>query len=131
MTAVTGAGTISRGGSLIDATFEKLTDLVYSVPNPYRSRGNAAFLMHDLTAAMLRKLRSGAGGTLDNFLWSPSPTAGMANGQPDTLMGYPVEIDASVASLASNAKVVAFGDWSAYWIRDVVGLRIERSDDLY
>jgi HK97 family phage major capsid protein len=55
----------------------------------------------------------------------------MQGGQPDTLLGYRVETDAGVASLASNAKVVAFGDWSAYWIRDVVGLRLERSDDLY
>jgi HK97 family phage major capsid protein len=26
--------------------------------------------------------------------------------------------------------MIAFGDWSSYWIRDVQGLRIERSNDL-
>jgi len=86
--------------------------------------------MHENTAAQIRKLRDGAGGTVGAFIWNASPTAGMQRGQPDTLLVYRVEIDASVASLASDAKVVAFGDWSAYWIRDVVGMRLERSQDL-
>ena len=131
MTAVTGSGTIATGGTLIGPTMDKLLDLTYSVPNQYRMSGNAGFLMHDNTAASVRKLRSGSGGTLDNYLWQPSPTVGMAGGQPDSLLGYRVEMDASGASMASNAKIVAFGDWSAYWIRDVVGFRLERSDDLY
>jgi len=130
MTAVTGAGTVATGGSLIGPTFDKLIDLVYSVPNQYRMSGNAGWLMHDQTAASIRKLRSGAGGTLDNYIWQPSPTVGLAGGQPDALFGYRVEMDASVASMASNAKIVAFGSWDAYWIRDVKGLRIERSNDL-
>jgi HK97 family phage major capsid protein len=60
MTAVTGAGTIATGGSLIDPTYEKLIDLIYSVPTQYRAR-NGAFLMHDLTASTIRKIRDGAG----------------------------------------------------------------------
>ncbi len=131
MTAVVGAGTIPTGGTLLTPSMENLIDLVYSVPNQYRKSGNAAWLMHDLTAATVRKLRSDAGGTTGPFIWQPSPTVGLIGGQPDTLLGYPVEIDASVASAASNAKTVAFGDWSAYWIRDVQGFRLERSNDLY
>ncbi len=72
MTAIVGAGTVATGGSLIGATFDKLIDLVYSVPNQYRVSGNAGWLMHDNTAASIRKLRSGAGGTLDNYIWQPS-----------------------------------------------------------
>jgi len=67
-----------------------------------------------MTAAQIRKLRDGAGGTVGAFIRNASPTAGMQQGQRDTLLGYRVEIDASVVSLASDAKVVAFGDWSAY-----------------
>ncbi|MCZ7537797.1 MAG: phage major capsid protein [Acidimicrobiia bacterium] len=125
MTAISGAGTIATGGSLIDPSIEKLLDLVYSVPDSYRARG-AEFLMRDQTAGVLRKIRDGAGGTVGAYVWSPSSTAG----QPDQLLGHRAYTDGSVASLASNAKVVAFGDFSCYWLRDVGGLRLERSDDL-
>ena len=54
MTAIGGAGTIATGGSLIDPSYEKLVDLVYSVNGNYRARPSTAFLMRDLTAANLR-----------------------------------------------------------------------------
>jgi HK97 family phage major capsid protein len=129
MTAITGSGTIATGaGSLTNPTFEKLIDLVYSVNGNYRARG-AEFLMRDLTTAIVRKIRDGAGGTIGAFLWQPSPTAGLAGGEPDRLLGYPVWTDPNVASIASGAKTIAFGDFSAYYIRDVGNLRLERSDD--
>lgn len=128
MTAITGAGTIATGGSLIDPTFEKLIDLVYSVNGNYRARG-AEWLMNDLTTGVIRKVRDGAGGTTGAFIWQPSPTVGLSGGQPDLLLGYNVHTDPNVASLASNAKVVAFGDFSSYYIRDAGAVRLERSDD--
>ena len=42
---------------------------------------------------------------------------GIQNGQPDRLLGYNVWTDSNVAAQASNAKTVAFGDLSAYYIR--------------
>jgi HK97 family phage major capsid protein len=44
-------------------------------------------------------------------------------------LSYPVYTDPNVASLASNARIVAFGDWNAYYVRQVGGVVIERSDD--
>ena len=35
-----------------------------------------------------------------------------------------------MGSIPSAVKIVAFGDWSAYWMRDVSGLRLERSTDV-
>jgi HK97 family phage major capsid protein len=131
MTAITGAGTIATGGSLIDPTYEKLVDLVYSVNGNYRARPSAAFLMRDLTAANIRKLRDGSGGTLGAVLWAPSLTQGIQGAEPGLLLGYPVWTDPNVASLASNAKVVAFGDFSAYWIRTSSNFTFERDDSRY
>ncbi len=128
MTAIGGAGTVATGGSLIDPTFEKLIDLVYSVNGNYRARG-AEWLMRDLTTAVIRKIRDGAGGTTGAFIWQPSPTVGLAGGEPDRLLGYAAHTDPNVASLASNAKVIAFGDFSSYYIRDAGSVRLERSDD--
>jgi HK97 family phage major capsid protein len=45
------------------------------------------------------------------------------------LLGRPVVIDPNVAAPGANAKSVVFGDFSAYYIRDVRGVRFERSDD--
>lgn len=132
--AITGAGTIASGGSLFGLPagqeLEKLIDLQYSVVDSYRLNG-AAWLMRDLTGARIRKIRDGAGGTAGQFVWQPSPTVGAIGGQPDTFLGDPVYFDPNVASMASNAKIVYYGDWSAYYIRDTRQFRLERSDDLY
>ncbi len=132
-TAVGGAGTIASGGSLFSLPagqgLEKLIDLQYSVVDSYRQNG-AAWLMRDLTGASIRKIRDGAGGTAGQFVWQPSPTVGVIGGQPDTFLGDPVFFDPNVASLASDAKTIYYGDWSAYYIRDSRSFRLERSDDL-
>lgn len=129
MTAIGGAGTIATGGSLVDPTYEKWVDLVYSVNGNYRARPSTAFLVRDLTAASMRKLRDGAGGTVGAVLWQPSLTQGIQGAEPDRFLGHPVYTDPNVASLASNAKVAAFGDFSAYYIRIAETFRFERSDD--
>lgn len=131
MVNITGAGTIATGGSLIDPTYEKLVDLVYSVNDAYRSGGNAAFLMRDATAGVLRKLRDGAGGTVGAVLWNPSLTNGIQGGQPDQLLGFPVYTDPNVASLASNAVIMAFGDWNGYVFRTVGNLMLESDASRY
>lgn len=127
------AGTVATGGSLIlgpsGQVLEKLIDVQYSVADSYRING-AEWLMRDLTGAVVRKIRDGAGGTVGQFVWQPSPTVGLIGGQPDTFLGDPVYFDPNVASMASDAAVVAYGDFSAYYIRDIRGFRLQRSDDL-
>lgn len=134
VTATGGAGTVATGGSLLlgpaGQELEKLIDVQYSVADSYRING-AEWLMRDLTGAKIRKVRDGAGGTTGQFVWQPSPTVGLIGGQPDTFLGDPVFFDPNVASMASDAKIVLYGDFSAYYIRDVAGFRLERSDDLY
>jgi HK97 family phage major capsid protein len=131
MTAVTvgAAGTVATGGTLITPTYENLVDLVYSVNDQYRASGNSAFLMRDATAGIIRKIRDGAGGTVGQPLWQMSPYLGLRTGEPDTVLGYPVYVDANVASCASNARIMTFGDWSAYYTRLVGGFVFERSDE--
>lgn len=131
-TAFTGAaGTVATGGSLIDPTFSTLVDLEYSINDAYRASSGAGWLMRDKTAGVIRKLRDGAGGTEGAPLWQPSLTNGISGGRgPDTLFGYPVFTDPGVASLASNAKVLFFGDWNSYYFRTVGNLMVERNDSV-
>ena len=97
----------------------------------YRSGGNAAWLMRDATAGVIRKIRDGNGGTLGAAMWQPSQTVGIAGGAPDTLLGFPVYTDPNVASMASNARIAAFGDFSTYYIRQVGPIQLDRDDSRY
>lgn len=128
---VTAAGTgVKTGGTLIPLTFDNLIDLQHSVVPEYRD--GAVWVMSDTTAGSLRKIRAGAGDTagtiLGQYLWEPSQQAG----RPDTLLGNPVYTDVNFASQGSAARSVAFGNFrEAYIIRDVGGIRLERSTDRY
>jgi HK97 family phage major capsid protein len=131
MTAIAGSGTVVTGGSLLTGTVENLIDLQYSVNDAYRDSGNAAWLMKDSSAGVFRKLRDGAGGTVGAFLWEPSLFNGIQTGTPDRLFGDPVYRDPNVAAMGSDAKTVAYGDFSAYYIRTVGNVVVERDDSRY
>lgn len=128
--AVGAAGTVATGGTAIYPTYEKLIDFQYSVNDAYRSSGNAAWLFSDRTAANLRKLRDGAGGTTGAPLWASSTTAGIAGvRQPPMLLGDPAFVDANVANIGTAASLIAaYGDWSAYVVRLVHDVILERDD---
>jgi HK97 family phage major capsid protein len=118
------AGKTGATGQTLTVLGEDLIDLYHSVISGYRTRG--VWLMNDLSAAIVRKLREGSGATAGNFLWQP----GLQAGQPDMLLGKPVVTDPNMAAMAANAYSIAFGDFSMYYtIRDVDSVRFERSDD--
>ena len=102
-------------------TADNLIDLYYSVIAPYRASSACGWLMRDATLAKARKLKD----TTGQYLWQPSYQAGT----PETLLGKPVHTDPNVAATALAAKSVIFGDISQYMVRQVNGLRFERSDD--
>jgi len=105
-------------------TGEELIDLQHSVVSGYRR--NAFWMMHDATAAHIRKIRDQSGGAgTGQFLWQP----GLQQGQPDMLLGRPVVTDPGVPEMAAGNKTVVYGDFSGYYIRDVGSVRFERSDD--
>lgn len=124
--AAAGAGSVTTGGSLIAPTMETLIGCQYGIVDGYRNQ-HTGWLMKDSTAGTLRKLRDGAGGTIGQFLWAPSLVAG----QPDFLLGYPVFTDTNVATAGSDARIIAFADFSAYYIRQVGNPVIELDRSRY
>lgn len=114
-------GATSPTGTAGAPTFDSLIDLYYSVIAPYRNSPDAAWLIKDTTAGTLRKLKDTSG----RYLWEASVTAGV----PDSILAKPVLTDPNVAATALNAKSVAFGDLSTYYVRLVNNVRFERSDD--
>lgn len=120
------AGKTGATGQTLTVIANDLVDLYHSVISGYRA--NAYWVMNDLSAAIIRKLRDDTGGTgLGNFVWQP----GLQAGAPDTIFGRPVVTDPNMATMAANAYSIAFGDFSEYFvIRDVNAVRFERSDDV-
>lgn len=111
---VTGAASVAGA-----FTADNLIDLYYSVIEPYRRNG--FWLMSDAGVKAARKLKDA-----DNqYIWVP----GLSAGESSTLLGRPLVTDPNVAAPALSAKSVVFGDMSAYMIRDVRGIRVERSAD--
>jgi HK97 family phage major capsid protein len=102
-------------------TADNLIDLYYSVIEPYRMSSACGWLMRDASMAVVRKLKDTAG----NYIWQPA----FALGGPETIMGKPVYTDPNVAAYATSAKSVIFGDISRYFVRQVRGIRFERSDE--
>lgn len=120
---ITSAPTGVTGGTGVTGAFtgDNLIDLFYSVIAPYRNSSSAGWLMRDATLATARKIKGSDG----QYIWQPS----LQQGTPDLLLGKPVNTDPNVAASALNAKSVAFGDFSAYFVRTVNGIRFERSDE--
>ena len=96
---------------------DALVDFSYGLASPYRQ--GSSWLMSSLTAAALSKLRDGDG----NLIWRPS----FIVGQPDTLLGRPVELDETMPGPAAGNIAVAFGNFQqGYQIVDRIGVRVLR-----
>ncbi|MEU9888667.1 phage major capsid protein [Sphaerisporangium sp. NPDC051011] len=113
-------GVTAAAGTAGAITADGLIDLFYSVIAPYRNSPSCGWLMRDTTVASVRKLKD----TTNQYIWQP----GLA-GTPDTILGKTLYTDPNVAAPAALARSVLFGDFSAYFVRQVAGIRFERSDD--
>lgn len=121
ITGTAGAGGLvglptATGG---DVQFDWFVDLYHSIIPQYRPR--AAWMMNDSVVKYARKLKD----TLGRYIWEPSLQAGV----PDTILGKPVYANPAFPGFGANNTPIAFGDFSAYYIRDVTPLRFERSDE--
>lgn len=121
---VTGGTVGVTAASATAITADEIISLAHSVDPAYRSSGRARFMMRDATVAAVRKLKD----TTNQYLWQPSLQAGV----PDSLFGYPIEINQDMPAAAIDAKTVAFGDFNeGYLIRDVRGFQLLRLDERY
>ncbi|CAB4163421.1 COG4653 Predicted phage phi-C31 gp36 major capsid-like protein [uncultured Caudovirales phage] len=113
-------GKTGTTGQTLTVIYDDLVDLKHSVNRAYRR--NAKFMMNDLSVAVVSKLKE----TTGRPIWETS----LVPGTPDTLLGFGVVVNDDVATMAANAKSIAFGDFSKYYIRDVNNTtQIRRFDD--
>lgn len=98
---------------------DAMIDLIYTLNSMYRM--GATFVMNSNTTGAVRKLKD----TTGQYLWQPSLQAG----QPNMLLGYPVETWEQMQDVGTNNFPVAFGNFRrGYVLADRVGLRITRDD---
>lgn len=96
-----------------------LIDLIYKLNSRYRA--GSYFVMNSLTTGDIRKLKNDNG----DYLWQPSTQ----QGQPDMLLGYPVETWEQMDDVGADNFPVAFGNFRrGYTLADRVGLRMTRDN---
>ncbi|ASS64671.1 phage major capsid protein [Paenibacillus sp. RUD330] len=121
--AVTGAaqGKVGATGQTTSITVDDLIDLEHSVDPAYR--GVSQFMFADSSLKAIKKLKDNTG----RLLWVP----GVALNQPDSILNYSYIINSDMPAMAANAKSVLFGDFSKYFIRDVMDVTIIRMAEKY
>lgn len=120
-----GASTGKTTSSASAITKSEIIDILHSVDPAYRTGPNVRWMLADSTLAYLRKLDFGTTDTTP--LWQPS----FQVGEPDRILGYPYIINQSFPSIATGAKVVVFGDWSKYVVRQVQDFQMVRLNERF
>jgi len=122
-------GLFTSGGAPVGTTtasaskihFDDIIDLLHSVKPPYR--GKSVFVTNDSTIKELRKIKDANG----QYIWQPA----VKDGLPDTILARPVYICSYVPEIVPGASVMAFGDFSYYWIADRRSIRFRVLNERY
>ncbi len=93
--------------------FDEVVALYFSAKPEYRTKG--VWLMNDETAQKIRTLKDKDG----NYIW---------NHTNDTIMSRPVYI---CNAMPSTGKVIAFGDFSYYWIMNRMPISVRALIERY
>lgn len=123
---VTGAGTGKTGttGQTATVIFDDLVDLVHSVDPAYRAAPGVRFMMNDASLKVIRKLKD----SQNRPIFLPGYD-GLGGAMGDSLLGYGITVNQDMATMAANAKSIAFGDFGQYVIRDVMAPTLFRFED--
>lgn len=123
-TAATVGVTAANGTTQVTAvTYDSLVDLQHSVDPAYRAA--AGWMFNDTTLRQIRKIRDGQ----SRPIFVPGYESGMPGGAPDRLLGDPITVNQDIANMAASARSILYGDFSGYYIRDVMALEMFRFTD--
>lgn len=109
---VTGSAKGFDAAAAAAITFDEVLELEHSIDPAYRTGPRVAFQMHDQTVKALRKIKDNDG----NYIWSDGD---VTRGVPASLHGRPVRFNQAMDQIGANAKSIAFGDFSQYYVRKV------------
>lgn len=101
--------------------FDEIFKLYYALKAPYRKK--AQFLCNEALVLQLMTIKDNNG----NYIWKP----GLEIGKPDTLLNRPLKTSAFMPEIKGGNKVMAFGDYSYYWVADRQNRTFRRLNELY
>ena len=114
-TAVSGPSAV--GGFTADNIF----DLIYSVDGALRQLPTFGILANASSIGAMRKLKDGYG----RFIFEPA----QVQGKRDLVGGVTVYETPAMPSIGSGSASLVAGDLKAFYVRNVNGLQVDRSDD--
>lgn len=119
---VSTARDVSTGNETTAITADGLINAKYHLKAQYR--GKARWCFHRDAMKMISKLKDGEG----QYLWRP----GLMEGQPDMLLGLPVdESEYAPNTFTTGLYVGILANWEYYWIAELQGLELQRLNELY
>ena len=113
---------VSTGNTDTAVTADGLAEAKYALKAQYR--GTARWIFHRDGVKKIAKLKDGEG----QYLWRP----GITVGEPDILMGLPVDESEYVPTTWTTGLYVgALCNWANYWIAELQGVELQRLVELY
>jgi HK97 family phage major capsid protein len=110
----------SAAAAADDAVYDQLMALQHAIRTPYRR--NASWTVGDEFALELRQVKDGD----NHYIWQPAVVAG----QPDLLLGKPVDVEAGMPAKAASAVNALYGDVERFYtLRQVRNIGVTRSDE--
>lgn len=119
---INGATQGKLSASSTTTTFSELLDLKASVDPAYRD--NASWMMNDNSLNVIKKLSMT---TANQSIWQ----AGIIGAAPATIDGQKYTINQDLDDMADNTRSWLYGDFNQFLIRDVAGMAIKRSNEIY
>ena len=116
--------TAANGSSQVTSvTYDSLVAVQHSVDPDYRAQ--AGWMFNDNTLSVIRRIKDGQ----NRPIFVPGYETGNPGGAPDRLLGAPITVNQDMANMAASARSILFGDFSGYYIRDVMALEMFRFTD--
>lgn len=119
---ITTSRDVSTGNTTTDIGADHLRNVKYTLKPQYWA--NARWLLSREAVKRISLLKDGE----SQYLWQP----GIALGDPDTILGFPVVMSEYVPAVYTTGNYVGmFGDFSHYWIVDSLSMEMQRLEELY
>lgn len=101
---------------------DELIDVQFSVKPQYHARSR--WVMHRDVLKAIRKLKLSDG----QYIWQ----TGLSASNPGTILDSPYSLsEYAPNTFTTGLYMLAYGDFSFYWIADALGMEIQRLDELY
>lgn len=121
---VTASSVGTTAASTTAVTLNEIIDFSHQVDPAYRDAPTSGYMMNDAILAVIKKL-SLAATNYGAGTWQPS----LRDGTPATLNGYSYWVNQGMSSaMTTGQKIMLFGDFSKYNVRQVKDMTIMRND---